>query len=194
MNSEGFAYFYCNRNDPVRRKPEAVMNTLVKQLASLKKEGPLHSAVVTEYTRRVSNTGNPSPLNFDDSQNLVMELCNSYPRSWILIDALDECDPETRHELLHALQGLTENCSSLLKVFITSRLDEDIAAVFNPKCIPTILLESTRAGTDIEKIAESKVNEAITKRGLLSGKLKPEQLPEFKLEMTRILTEGAQGM
>ena len=194
-NTEGFAYFYCNRDDPERRKPEVIIRALVKQLTSskLKQQESLHSMVIKEYETRKQSTGTPSPLILEDGQNLIKELCNTYPRSWIIIDALDECDPKIRHELLRALKQLIENCSSLLKVFITSRLNESIDSVFNLKCIPTILLDSTDIGNDIEKIAAAKVNEAITERGLLSG-LEPEQMTDFKLEMTRILVQGAQRM
>ena len=149
--------------------------------------------VIKEYEDRKRSTGTPSPLIVEDGQNLIMKLCNIYPRSWIVIDALDECDSNTRYELLQALKDLIENCSSLLKVFITSRLNESIESIFNPKFIPTILLDSTCVGNDIEKIAAGKVHEAVTRRGLLS-RLESAQLMDFKLEMTRILVKGAQGM
>ena len=44
----------------------------------------------------------------------------------ILIDALDECNPERRYELLEALDTILQECANLVKIFVSSRDDGDI--------------------------------------------------------------------
>lgn len=195
FNSEAFAYFYCNRDEPDRRKPEIIMSTIVKQLAALSPEGPLQSIIIQEYESRKAKYGAASPLNFTDAYNLAKTLCDLYPQSSIVVDALDECDQHSRHDLLHALHDLAANSSSLVKIFVTSRLDEDITAIFKPKGIPTIELDTNEdREQDISQIVQDKVEEAFTSRGLLSGKLTEEETMRFKSQMVTILVRRAEGM
>ena len=171
------------------------MSTLVKQLASLSPGGPLQKVILQEYETRKATTGQSSPLNLMDSYRLAITLCDIYPGSLIIIDALDECEPETRHELLNCLYDLAANSSSLVKIFVTSRLDSDIAAIFQPKNIPTIEFEAgAKRDKEVEKIVRGKVEEAVTQRGLLKGKLSLEEMVEFKLQMIDILRTRAEGM
>jgi hypothetical protein len=43
----------------------------------------------------------------------------------IVVDALDECDSDTRWELVEALESITES-ASLVKVFVSSREEGDL--------------------------------------------------------------------
>ncbi|KAF8418413.1 hypothetical protein EV426DRAFT_577591 [Tirmania nivea] len=177
-NSEALAYFYCNRDDPQRAKPEIVMSTLVQQLASLRPGEQLQKVVVDEYKFSKRATGRPISLTLSNSNNLARALCNIYPQTWIVVDALDECD--TRQTLIRGLLNLARDCTSLVKIFFTSRLDSDIAATLDSDNIfvRSIALhsEASESSGDMRNIVEAKVKEAFEESGLLKGKIDKDQI------------------
>ena len=192
-NSEALAYFYCNRGDQQRAQPEVVMSTLVQQLASLRPGEQLQKVVVDEYRLRVKATGRPSPLNLTHGNALAQALCNIYPQTWIIVDALDECDENTRQLLIHRFLDLVKGCTSLVKIFVTSRLDSDITATLDSDAIfvRSISLhgenESSEVRGDMRHIVEGRVQKAFDEGGVLPGKLDKDKAQELKSEIIEIL-------
>jgi hypothetical protein len=83
----------------------------------------------------------------DESRALITQLVEHYPLTTIIIDALDECDAERRADLLETLETILKKPSRLVKIFISSRDDQDI--VCHLQNYPSLELVSNRNMDDI---------------------------------------------
>jgi len=86
--------------------------------------------VVDAYGKRTSEGQRTSKLSLFESRALLVELEDVYEQTTICIGALDEVEPSTRKNLLQALKFVMENSKSLVKIFVTTRMDVDIALQF----------------------------------------------------------------
>lgn len=117
-------YFYCKRDDPQRRNPEVIMQAILKHLCLALKNLP--SQVVQEYDKRQEKGHATGSLGFNECNNLVTSLLNIYSHTTIIIDALDESDPDERWQLLESFENIIHSATSPVKIFVSSRDDIDI--------------------------------------------------------------------
>jgi len=184
--ANGLAYFFCNRSEPDRRDPDGVMRTLVKQLCS--QSAATLAPVAREYERR-EQAGFPSDtLDFRRCQELLIELLLMLPHTIIVIDALDECDQETRQQLLRVLQEICNACPGRVNIFVSSRNDSDI--LLELEGVPNHYIKPTDNAEDIEKFINVRLDTAIQNRKLLRGKVSTE----LKELIVKELSSGARGM
>jgi hypothetical protein len=148
------AFFYCLRNaaERTRSDPEAILACLARQLSNIRPQDPLLSPAVELYRQKEIQGFISGPLRIDESRELIVQLIEHYPVTSIIIDAFDECDPEKRADLLEALETILRESSSLVKIFISSRDDQDIH--FQLKQYPNLEISSERNSDDKEKAAE----------------------------------------
>lgn len=127
------AFFYCARStaEPERAKPTEIMGALLRQLASSKPDLPVKGPVAKEYEARKEKAEEDCStlrkLTVKDCTRLILELTEDHPAT-IIIDALDECEEGTRHELLEALDDIISKSTEVVKIFVTSRDDIDIVS------------------------------------------------------------------
>ncbi|KAE8440485.1 hypothetical protein EG329_007429 [Mollisiaceae sp. DMI_Dod_QoI] len=154
-NPEGFAFFYCNRNEEERRKPLSVLRSYTRQLSITAGHlGEMHKKL-RDLWRETILTG--SDFGFNACREQLLESVNLYPRTTLILDALDECDPDSRDRLVEIIELLLSSSKSLLRVFISSRPDADIRDRFLSR--PNIKIQATNNQDDIKKF----VNEEIVK-------------------------------
>ncbi|KAI5857243.1 hypothetical protein BZA05DRAFT_332021, partial [Tricharina praecox] len=185
---ERLAYFYCNRAEENRRHPESILNTLVQQLTQTFEDNTLLKPVVDLYEDRTKKGQTSSRLCLSESQELLVQLTDIYPRTTICIDALDEVEKGVRLHLLKALRYVVERSKNLVKIFATTRMDPDIVRQF--EMFPRIELQPDDNASDINQFVETKLQETI-KYGLLLG---GEVDQEFKKEICEALCERSKGM
>lgn len=183
---EPVVYFYCNRNESQRRDPTVLMQAIVKQL-SLVFSG-LPKPVVAEYDTRVKHGLAAGSLSFQESCDLVAALLDIYPQTTIIIDALDESDPDERWRLLEALKTIIHSSSNLVKIFVSSRDDTDIKLELGQ--VPNLYINARESSGDIARFARREVTQAIAKRRLLRGNV----TNELKEQIIATIAEGAKGM
>ena len=188
------AYFYCVRNpaEPERADPDEIMRSILKQLSSSKSTVSVREPVATRYKelkKEATESGceEPSKLTVAECEELILELLISNPAT-IIIDALDECNPARRHELLHALDNIIQASSNVVNIFVSSRNDNDIACRLETS--PNVIIKSSDNREDIQRYIISQVDRLITNKRLLSGKVSEE----LKKQIISVLTQGAQGM
>ena len=99
-------HFYCSRNptEPARSDPQAILASLARQLSSAKPGNPLLQPSIDMYDEEEAEGFVSGPPRLDQSLKLIMQLIELYPQTTIILDALDECDPATRLDLLRALE------------------------------------------------------------------------------------------
>ncbi|KAL7266513.1 hypothetical protein RUND412_010939 [Rhizina undulata] len=108
-----------------RQEPDSILSTLAKQLPLLSPEGFLPKAVISLYQKQ-KNDGVERRLWVDKSTQLILQLSKAFKQTIIIVDALDECNKDTRCQLLDALKELRSSTSEGLKIFITSRNKSDV--------------------------------------------------------------------
>ena len=154
-NHEGFAFFYCNRNEKSRRQPLSVLQSYVRQLSTVTSNPEHMQTKLRKLCNEMEQNG--SDLRFDTCRQLILESVNLYPKTTLVVDALDECEPESRWQLVRMIEDLLLQSERPLKVFISSRPDGDIRDCFLAR--PSIQIQATDNQHDIEKF----VNEQIDK-------------------------------
>ncbi|KAI9771411.1 MAG: hypothetical protein M1839_002801 [Geoglossum umbratile] len=187
------SYFYCARNsaEPQRADPEEILRSILKQLSSSKSELPIREPVASIYKERRDEAEEdgcePTKLSLAECIELILALTEINP-AIIIIDALDECDPARRHELLMALERVIQESASLVKVFVSSRDDNDIVCRLD-NC-SNVLINANDNGKDIEDFVSRTLTKAIEDKRLLGGQVSEE----LKSRIIATLIRGAQGM
>lgn len=192
-NNEGFAYFYCYRIEESRRRPLSILQSYVRQLSTAAKHpGDIRKSLrdlCAEKRRR-----DASNLSFEDCKKELLESINLYPKTTLVLDALDECDldgyseggrnaPDTRYRLMETIYYLLSEAKQPLKVFISSRPDRDIRRRFLGE--PSIEIEANQNKEDIRCY----VNKEITRHenwGTMS--------PVLREEIVTVLLDRSQNM
>lgn len=172
-------YFYCSRNaaEPERSDPAAILSSIVRQLSCAEPGLPLLPPVVQKYEKKGQGF-NSWGLQIEESCELITQLIEHYPMTTIVIDALDECDPEKRDMLLDAIENLLQNSSlGLMKVFLSSRDDQDLVCTL--RVYPNLDLTSRRNSADIEAFVREETDRLVRKRRLLRNSKAKEELKDL---------------
>ena len=180
-------FFYCSKSsaEAQRSDPTILMRTLLRQAITSSPEIPMR------IRARYESRKNDGAMSFEEAVRFMTDVSNEHEITYILIDALDECNKETRAELLDALQYLLQESSTLIKIFVASRNNHDLLDVL--KDYPQIRIEGSKNQTDIDKFVERKVDDCIDRRPrkLLRTVDVPNSLRE---KIKRALRDGAQSM
>ncbi|KAK3933812.1 hypothetical protein QBC46DRAFT_326021 [Diplogelasinospora grovesii] len=180
-NNEGFAFFYCNRNEEERRKPDSILRSYVRQLSTAARHPGDMRKRLRDLCRETREKG--SDLDVDTCKEQLLESVNLYPKTTLVLDALDECEPDSRGRLVDTIEFLLARSERPLKVFISSRPDTDIRYQFKSR--PNIEVQATDNQADIKKF----VNEEIAKHRRWG-----EMSPPLQEEIVRVLLDRSQGM
>ncbi|KAG9500543.1 hypothetical protein J7337_009024 [Fusarium musae] len=179
---DAVAFFYCKRDEENRRNPQDILRSILRQLSTPIKE-------VESGTIHIALQGLPSRLELNGTtfdvatcESLIGRLADDYPKTTIILDALDECDRNTREELMGILSNLTIR-SSKLRVFISSRHDEDILRHFKGR--PVMTVEATDNEEDISSYVQDK---------LFQDTRWADIGPKFQEEVQSVFHKKSQGM
>ncbi|MCJ1360834.1 MAG: hypothetical protein MMC33_010843, partial [Icmadophila ericetorum] len=118
---------------------------------------------------------------------LILALLEHNPAT-IVIDALDECIPACRYEILKTLDNIIQKSASLVKVFVSSRDDNDIVCRLNDS--PNVIIHASDNGKDIERFIHFEVEKGIKDKRMLRGDISDE----LKNRIITTLAKGAKGM
>ncbi|ORY16076.1 hypothetical protein BCR34DRAFT_584541 [Clohesyomyces aquaticus] len=182
------AYFYCVRNpaEPERAECDRILASLVRQLACPSPNVPILPPVVSRYEDALDGLMEYDDISwsFEETVQVLIELCDLYPAVFFILDALDEVNPLNRLDLLDALLRVIEESQALVKVFISSRENMDIVARLEDT--PNLRIGAKENTEDIAKFVHQQLKAANLLNGRLPAFLK-EKIPET-------LIEDAQGM
>jgi hypothetical protein len=124
----GIAYIYCNFRRQDEQKIDNLLASLLKQLSQ--SQPSLPGTVKKLYNRHETKRTRPSLREVSDALQAVTGL---YPRVFIIVDALDECQISDgcRQQFLLVLFNLQAKCGANL--FATSRPISSIEKAFEGK-------------------------------------------------------------
>lgn len=117
-----------------------------------------------------------------------MKLTAEFRQTVICIDALDECNKTTRDKLLHALEQILRSSTSLVKIFVTSRDDDDI--VLHLDGSPNVYIKPDDNSGDIGCFVTAEVERCISEKKILRGGVSTE----LKERIIGTIISGAYGM
>jgi len=185
QNDESLAYFYCDRNQSDRRNPVLILNSLVKQLSTSQSCDAIQPSLVQLHAEKEITGFASNEINIEESEKILPELVNVHPQTTIVPDALDECDRRTRGRLIEVLDGLLEQSSKPIKIFISSRPDQDIKDRFDSE--PNVRIQATDNQSDISTFVENKIEKSPEKwRKRISA--------DLRWDIRKTLVEKSNGM
>ncbi|KAL7945705.1 hypothetical protein V8C42DRAFT_321338 [Trichoderma barbatum] len=152
-HDEGFAYFYCSRSDPARRDPKSIYQSYVRQLARISHySNGMHKSIADLYRKA---RGEQRELSIAECKTALSELLKSYPQTTLILDALDECELEARHDIIVALRSLVTDAERPVKVYIASRREPDIERAMGSENL--IEIGTANNKDDIEKYIDQEM-------------------------------------
>ena len=121
--------------------------------------------------------------------DMILDILKYRQTTFLFIDALDECDRADRNDLVKSLERLLCESQNLLKVFVSSRDDQDIVVFMDN--YPNHEIRATDNQADIDLVVDQQVDQLINNKRLLPTQQIPQSLAE---KIKRCLRDGAQGM
>jgi ankyrin repeat domain-containing protein 50 len=155
--NEGLAYFYCDRNDEARRKPENILNSLVKQLSFSRDGSSILRYVVDAYEKKEKAGFASEKLRYEEAEMMLPPLIQSYAQTTIILDGVDECQRDARNVLMSTFDKLVGESSSKLRVLLSSRRDDDIQWQLRNRS--NIAVEATDNCDDIATFVRQRLDE-----------------------------------
>jgi hypothetical protein len=186
---EAFGYFYCTRDvfEPKRGDPLTILSSILKQLSCSRPDGRIQDVVMRKYEDLKTESLQPRSLTLAEVTSLILLLTENGPAT-IMIDALDECIPDRRYQLLGAIEGLMEKSTGRIKFVVSSRdHHEDIARRLRKNS--NFEIDVVSNADDIERFVRLEVDRSIQESRLLSGLVSPE----LRDTLIHTLINGAQG-
>ena len=184
-------FFYSSRNsaEPRRSDPAAILASLARQLSSLEPGKPLLKPTLDLYKQKETEGFVSGSLRIEESRALIIQLIEQYLLTTIVIDALDECNPRKRCDLLKELGKILRESSGLVKMFVSSRDDYDI--VFRLQRYPNLEIKSNRNSDDIAVFVKDQTEQLIEDGELLQYSGSQTEMKEL---IVKKVIEGASGM
>lgn len=185
-HDEGFAYFYCSSSDPTRQSIHSILRSYIRQLSEIsRRPESVHKASYNLYKKKVKIQDD---ISVEDCETTLIEMFNSYPRTTLVLDALDECGKDTRWWLAELFQRFVQKSNRPLKIFIASRKEPDIedylASFQNPRMLIPISTSDNKG--DIEKFVAAEMAKVSANWKSIT--------PETKRLVKKVLVEESDGM
>ena len=150
-----FAYIRHDQFDSPSAENSAatyIIATLLKQLARRIESFP--EELVEVFSAQYKNDQTPT---LDFCVQSFRPLARQFTETFIVIDALDECNEISRALILDFIYDVTETMPSI-KLFITSRRESTIAESFLALKVPAIEIHAKHVETDIEKYVNGRLD------------------------------------
>ena len=184
---EKLAYFYCDRAEETRRDPHSILCTLIQQLVQTDSEEGLLTRVVNIYQDREKRSQRKAWLSLQECQGLLIHIVEMYPQTIICIDAMDEVHSDTRIVLLNCLKDVIETAKTVVKIFVTTRMDMDI--LIHLRIFPRIDLQPDDNVGDINEFVRTKIKSAVGNGLLLHGDVSDD----LQEEICNVLCQRCKG-
>jgi hypothetical protein len=193
LESNPVFYFYCQRNETTRQwqDTEQILRTIVWQLACLKPSADVPDHLQKEYRKTLIGGGK---LALGDSAELITKLIGSYPSITLVIDALDDCNPDKVWTFLQELIKIVKISPCPVKILVSSlesnRYYQRMANHSDLKDSRFLDVRTDENSSEIETFVHSAVENSIRTESLCISK----GSEDLKQQVIRALIDGAEGM
>ncbi|KAF7556665.1 hypothetical protein G7Z17_g1205 [Cylindrodendrum hubeiense] len=188
-DSTPFAYFYCLKTDtePERSSADEILRSILRQLAVTEAQANVHALLYSEFERRSKSERyrrlEIPRLTRKECVDFIVEVANDDPVT-ILLDGVDQIEEHDRFTLLDALDRVISEAANVVKVFLTSRNDNEMPSSFPATRKITITRQNTHS--DMVDFIFQGIDDA----RLLGGKMSPE----MRTSLANMLLNGADEM
>ncbi|KAK8034079.1 hypothetical protein PG993_009074 [Apiospora rasikravindrae] len=149
------AYFYCDRNRADHQDPGQILASFVRQLSFREETQGIVGFVHDEY-RKHQAKGFAADMTFHERTELLGLLTSFYPKVFLVIDGLDECDRTTRRSFMDTLESVRISSTSTVKIFVASRDDGDIKTRY--EATSNLLISASDNQEDIERFVLAQID------------------------------------
>ena len=174
-----FLYFFCDNKDETRRTSKAILRGLLVQL--LQQQPSFFKHVKDEYDKM----GDQLRDSFDSLREIFLAILRDPEASstFILIDALDECENDSKQEIAEMFRESFKEApeKQSIKVLITHR-PEDAGDWPLENTGLQLRIDMGTINTDLQKYIDVKVEEFLAK--VKKFKLKPSTEKEIREKLT----------
>jgi hypothetical protein len=162
-----FAYFFCGYKDKDRNTPTAILRSVIRQL--LQQRCALFEHIQSDFKEQKSGLF----LNFHALWRILESMLRDHRAGeiFVLVDALNECEPSMRNDLLRSIEELFDSRQTerigRFKFLITCRSNiNDIEDAL--KGVGTSLdVDSAAINSDLSKYIDVKVDDLAAKKGMI---------------------------
>jgi hypothetical protein len=182
-------FFFRNSTHDTERSASAALRTLINQLA---RQEPRVLPILLKRHELLSIKGD-FEWSWENAFGVLREMLDQRPldsRIYIILDAIDECLAESQTLILDWVQGIVDECASLvrrprspLKVLVTSRPTGDIADQLSS--VPTLAIKDTDTQNDVQVLIRDRVGDFARHRRLT---------PDATQNIAQFLETNAHGM
>jgi hypothetical protein len=168
---------YCDHADQNSHTGLAMIGALTKQLLWLAQSIP--SSVLDMFKRRIKDKRS---MDEEDAKTIFSHLIGQFATVYICIDALDECEPEPRAQLLRFLKTVD---STSIRLFLTGRhsVEPEVTSALSSLSPKTMSI--TAAEEDIQMYLSQK---------LASDRYSDAMNDNFKNHIVEKLVSVSQGL
>jgi len=174
----GIAFLYCNYKERHTQTAQTLIGSLVQQL--VQRYADIPGDLRDFYEAHARNRRLPTPPTLTECFRLLKSQLANCPSVFLVIDALDECEDETRRKLCAQLQNLPESTHLL----ITSRHNPELEGQIEGSG----RLEIRASDRDIEMYLEGRI------KTMHRLKQHTQNDPELQPLVIRIIRDKARGM
>jgi hypothetical protein len=175
-STDRYAYFYFDFSDAQKQNFSNMLCSFVGQLSAARV-----SEEVDELYKSC-NEGQRQPC-VDDLVKILVALCSGSHRTYVIVDAMDECTE--RKQLLTFLCTIIQTDVIQVNVLVTSREEQDISESLSAVVAKSVNLECAGLDADIERyISKCLDNDSDWQN----------DTSEVKEEIREALLKGAHGM
>lgn len=182
------AYFYCKRDEEVRRDRHIILLSLIKQLACPPDESAISPEVLQAYKDEQKDPSARKTLPVHNCLKLLLILLEYHKDTVIVLDALDECSKESRGSILSDLLSILNKSKYPIKAFISSRHSLEIKDRLRHHL--DVIIEATDNAEDIKNYVNSALDKRIKDKELLRGNVSIE----LRQKIEEVLQRDANGM
>lgn len=185
--TEGLAFYYCERRGQSFQISDDVIRSLLRQLACPPEKEFPNNKIRKDFQSLFAKMGNQmSELDIKTCKQYLHQSVNWYSRITVVLDALDECDKGSRHELFKEIINFFSTQSGhSIRVFVSARPEPDIMAYFEK--FPVIATENPGVQKDIKSFVRNRITYLWDNKWTSISK-------EVKTETIDTLTEKSNGM
>jgi Cdc6-like AAA superfamily ATPase len=143
----GVAWVYCNYKSQADQDTASILAAILKQLGQSR---PSALGPVEQLHRKHTSHGTKPSL--DDTFSAIRDVVVQYPYVFIVLDALDECQREIRHQLLSKLFALQKETD--VRLIVTSRFVPDVEDALRS----AIRLEVKASDKDVKEFVAGQIS------------------------------------
>jgi hypothetical protein len=186
--TEALAYVYCTRStsEPERAEPDSILRSIVRQLTIASKDISIREPTLRKYRELQEHGFDQRQLTLEEVKTLILELLVNTPTT-IVIDALDECNPKRRFELVSMFAQLLQAQNCLVRILVSSR---DPRLPSRLEMLSNFSVYASQTTQDIDRFVDLEVRRAIHEKKLLEGNVSSH----LEAKIISTLKHGAQGM